>query len=73
MCAVDPRFIAEGGWAQGEMGRETFKLGQTYGSLNKVIYESSNTILLERPIDKENNNNILKAILTGEPVNKLKG
>ena len=27
MCAVDPRFIAEGGWEQGEMGRETFKLG----------------------------------------------
>ena len=33
MCAVDPRFIAEGGWTQGEMGRETFKIGQAFGSL----------------------------------------
>ena len=33
MCAVDPRFIAEGGWTQGEMGRETFKIGQVYGPL----------------------------------------
>ena len=33
MCAADPRFIAEGGWAQGEMGRETFKIGQAFGSL----------------------------------------
>ena len=33
MCAVDPRFIAEGGWTQGETGRETFKIDQRYGSL----------------------------------------